>query len=90
MLKLHNKEYDNLNDKNLILWNSALYAEMTEGKKGQTPFKTIFKASEKNFFLFTKLYISNRTSDTEVWRLYNQSSKLISENCVEQDRKVCI
>lgn len=57
MLKLHNKEYDNLNDKDLILWNSALYAEMNEGeKKSQTPFKTIFKASEKFFFFLQVMY----------------------------------
>lgn len=44
----------------LVLWNSALYTEMNEGEKVKTPFKTIFKASEKIFFLFTKLCISHR------------------------------
>lgn len=53
MLKLHNKEYDNLKDKNLILWNSAHYAEMNEEKK----LKLLFKASEKNFFFFLQSYV---------------------------------
>lgn len=50
MLKLHNKEYDHLNDKNLISWNTAHYAEMNEEKKVKLLSK-LFKASEKNFFL---------------------------------------
>lgn len=50
MLKLHNKEYDNLNDKNLILWNTAHYAEMNEEKKVKLLSKLYSKHQKKIFY----------------------------------------